>query len=239
MAVYTKDSRLSEPIFEDPSIVAVINRFGIFLGVGDCTISEICADAGIDTDFFLAVINTYLNPDYFPERIAERTHLSMVVNYLEKTDHYYERIQIPNIDRHFNLLMQRKADCGSESCGDNNLQLLNKFYLEVRSDFLSMIRDDIDYWFPYLKFCDNVSDDSFHKGYGIHDSRKIELPYDKSNIEDKIRDLISFFVIHLKGDYDRNLCVAVVSAISVLDKDIRQNNRIRDRILKPLCERSL
>ena len=52
MAVYTKDSRLSEPIFEDPSIVAVINRFGIFLGVGDCTISEICVDAGIDTDSF-------------------------------------------------------------------------------------------------------------------------------------------------------------------------------------------
>ena len=47
MAVYTKDSRLSEPIFEDPSIVAVINRFGIFLGVGDCTISEICVDAGM------------------------------------------------------------------------------------------------------------------------------------------------------------------------------------------------
>ena len=53
MAVYTKDSRLSEPIFEDPSIVAVINRFGIFLGVGDCTISEICVDAA-STQILLA-----------------------------------------------------------------------------------------------------------------------------------------------------------------------------------------
>ncbi len=65
MAVYTKDSRLSEPIFEDPSIVAVINRFGIFLGVGDCTISEICVDAGLATEFFLSVFKNYSYSGFF------------------------------------------------------------------------------------------------------------------------------------------------------------------------------
>lgn len=236
MAVYTKESKLCDPIFEDPSIVAVINRFGIYLGVGDGTIDEICQKVGIDTDFFLAVINTYLNPDYFPEKIVERTHLTMVINYLEQTDHYYSQIQLPNIDRHFDLLM-KKINQENKDSGiiENNLQLLKKFYLEVKDELLTSIHDDCNYWFPLLKDNQEKAFQQIGEGYGILNGNRLELPFDKFGLEDKIRDLISFFIIHLKGIYDTNLCLAVVSAIFVLDKDIRQNNRIRDRILKPLC----
>ena len=55
-------------------------------------------------------------------------------------------------------------------------------------------------------------------------------------IDDKVQDLISMFVIHLKGDYDRNLTHAVLVAIFALKTDLEQNNRIRNRILIPLCQ---
>lgn len=237
MAVYTKDSRLSDPIFEDPSIVAVINRFGIFLGVGDNTINDSCSHTGIDTDFFLAVINTYLNDDYFPERIVERTHLSMVVDYLRKTDLYYRHIQLPNIDRHLNLLM-KKRDCVNAGFNVNsNLHLLNGFYIEVKGELESCIANDISYWFPMICEQKETAVKQISSGYGYVNGKKVELPFDNAGLEDKIKDLVSFFVIHLKGEYDHNLCIAVISAISTLEKDIRQNNRIRDRILKPLCTR--
>ena len=42
------------------------------------------------------------------------------------------------------------------------------------------------------------------------------------------------FVIHLRGEYDANLCHAVLFAIISLEKDIKQNNRIRNRILYPI-----
>ena len=35
MAVYNKDSRLSEVVMAHPSIIPVINRLGVSLGVGD------------------------------------------------------------------------------------------------------------------------------------------------------------------------------------------------------------
>jgi regulator of cell morphogenesis and NO signaling len=54
------------------------------------------------------------------------------------------------------------------------------------------------------------------------------------SIEDKINDLINMFVIHLTGDYDLNLGHAVLFAIFSLKKDIKQNNRIRNRILRPI-----
>ncbi|MDD6767384.1 MAG: helix-turn-helix transcriptional regulator, partial [bacterium] len=39
---------------------------------------------------------------------------------------------------------------------------------------------------------------------------------------------------HLAGDYNENLCYAVIFALSSLEKDIKQHNRIRYRILMPM-----
>ena len=47
------------------------------------------------------------------------------------------------------------------------------------------------------------------------------------------------FVIHLKGEYDVNLCHAVLVAIMTLQKDIKQNNRIRYRILLPILKSNI
>ena len=55
-------------------------------------------------------------------------------------------------------------------------------------------------------------------------------------IEDKIDDLINMLIVHLKGDYDHNLGYAVVVAVLSLKKDIKQNNRIRNRILWPISQ---
>ena len=96
------------------------------------------------------------------------------------------------------------------------------------------ISNDLELWFPLLK---NDKDRARKMLIAAQNDNSNEqlLPYGQSGLEDKIKDLISFFVIHLKGDFDKNLCVAVISAIFILEKDIRQTNRIRDRILQPLC----
>ena len=72
------------------------------------------------------------------------------------------------------------------------------------------------------------------------DNRKIE-PFaliSREPIEDPIEallaDLKSIMVKHISGEYDENLCYAVIFAISSLEKDIKQHNRIRYRILLPM-----
>lgn len=234
MTVFNKDSRLYEPIFSDPSVIPVINRFGVCLGVGDMTIGEACERHDINPEFFLAVINTYLNKDYFPDSISADVHIDMILDYLEKTDRYYLSIQLPNIERHFNLLLSRSR---GESDSPKNLSLLNRFFLEVKEEMTAIAAHDTEYWFPLIQndlpdarniIDETLSEDTY---------RKHGLPFDNRVVEEKIQDLVSFFVIHLKGHYDHNLCVAVISAIFTLARDVRQNNRIRDRILRPLCIR--
>lgn len=226
MPVYSKDSKLSDVILYDPSVIQVVNRFDIYLGVGDATIKGICEEHNIEENLFLAIINTYLNRNYFPEGIEGRVNLQDgLLDYLEKTDRYYSGILLPNIERHFSLLLS-KSEVKDER---SNLFLLKQFFTEVKEEMLGVINTDLSIWFPLLRNGDGLS----------HVAADIRKPYDNHLLEEKLSDLINFFVIHLRGDYDQNLCVAVVSALVTLEKDVKQNNRIRDRILKPLCQELL
>lgn len=226
MPVYSKDSKLSDVILYDPSVIQVVNRFDIYLGVGDATIKGICEEHNIEENLFLAIINTYLNRNYFPEGIEGRVNLQDgLLDYLEKTDRYYSGILLPNIERHFSLLLS-KSEVKDER---SNLFLLKQFFTEVKEEMIGVINTDLSIWFPLLR-----------NGYGLsHVAADIRKPYDNHLLEEKLSDLINFFVIHLRGEYDHNLCVAVVSALVTLEKDVKQNNRIRDRILKPLCQELL
>lgn len=56
---------MSEVVEENTSLIPVINRLGIRLGLQDKTVREICEDHQIDTDFLLIIINTFLNEEYF------------------------------------------------------------------------------------------------------------------------------------------------------------------------------
>lgn len=222
MPIFTSESKLCEIILHEPEIITVINRFGIYLGVGEATVSAICKKQDIDIDFFLSILNTYINENYFPENVLNSNKVKQIVGYLRKTNSYYEHIQLPNIERHFNSLVSH-----SHEEKNNNLSLLQKFFLEMKSELLSEISRDNDVRFPILlNLRDNICLETEFSSDHFENS--------PDPIEDKIDDLLSFFIIHLRGQYDVNLCRAVVSALFSLSKDIRQNNRIRRRILKPL-----
>ena len=85
MALIQAHSKMSDVITSTPDIIPVINRFGILLGTGDKTITEICASHNLDPEFLLCIINTYINEEYFPERALKSFCASTIISYLEKT----------------------------------------------------------------------------------------------------------------------------------------------------------
>lgn len=218
-----KETKLYEIVLFDPTIVTVFYRFGIELGLSDNSVAGICAAKHIDIDFFLAILNTYLSPSYYPETNIGNFSASDIVNYLSQTNVFYENYQIPNIERHFGLLLKK-----SES-ENNNLALMMKFFVEVKHELLQRIHHDKETWFPQLlsRYQANPNVDFFPATDKVDES---------DTIEDKIDDLINMFVIHLKGNYDHNLCQAVLISLVNFKKDITQNNRIRNRILLPYSQ---
>lgn len=220
MALVTPDTKLCEVIVDEPSVVPVINRFDIVLGVGDRTIKSICKEKGIDTSFFITILNAFIHESFFLENVTGAFNAGDVVDYLRKTNNSYLRNQLPNIERHFAALISR-------SDSNNNLPLLFNFYREVKTEIERRIDSD-NQWFDAITSAEQSNSEVSVAGNAVQ--------AESDSIEDKLSDLINMFVIHLRGDYDRNLCHAVLFAVISLEKDIRQNNRIRNRVLRPLVD---
>lgn len=220
--------QLSEVVEEHPSLIPVINRFGIRLGLGDKSVRTICEEYRLDTDFLLTMINTFLNEEYFPEKKLQTFHTSQIIDYLTKTNQYYLRYQLPNIERHLGSFISMSAP------GNNTLSLIGKFFHSFKEKLTSRITDDDTVWFPYcLALSDKLEN---HPPAGQR--TKALLLDSKQRVEDPIEallaDLKSIMIKHLSGEYNENLCYAVIFAISSLEKDIKQHNRIRYRILTPM-----
>ena len=220
MALVTPDTKLCEVIVDEPSVVPVINRFDIVLGVGDRTIKSICKEKGIDTSFFITILNAFIHESFLLENVTGAFNAGDVVDYLRKTNNSYLRNQLPNIERHFAALISR-------SDSNNNLPLLFNFYREVKTEIERRIDSD-NQWFDAIISAEQSNSEVSVAGNAVQ--------AESDSIEDKLSDLINMFVIHLRGDYDRNLCHAVLFAVISLEKDIRQNNRIRNRVLRPLVD---
>ncbi|MCM1020735.1 MAG: helix-turn-helix transcriptional regulator [Muribaculum sp.] len=218
MSLVKPETLLCAVIDSEPSVIPVVNRFDIRLGTGEASVEQICKAKGITPEFFLAIVNTFINESYFPEDKLRNLSPVDIVDYLKKTNSYYSQFQLSNIERHFRLLLP------SVGSGSNICWLLD-FFHELRDSLLRRIQSDEDLVFASL-------------------SQNIALPGLKEYVEtmdeidtgiaDRLSDLKNMFVKHLKGACDNNLLYAVIVAIITLEKDIRQNNRIRSRLLKPL-----
>ena len=109
-----------------------------------------------------------------------------------------------------------------------------RWWKSTPHSFLSLtVLESAWVWFPYcLSLSEKLKDypssgqvEALHLGT----EQRLEDP-----IEALLADLKSIMVKHLSGDYNENLCYAVIFAISSLEKDIKQHNRIRYRILTPM-----
>lgn len=195
MAFLSVSSVLSESICDNYLLIPVINRFGLKLGLGEKNIAEICREHKLNSDFFLAILNTYLNEDYFPEKLLQGFDVDLVSNYLKQADAYYVHAQIPNIEKHLNAFIAMSDP--------NNTQLLliRKLFFRFKDELLHRINSGL------------LDDDT---SYAL------------------LLDLKNILIKHISGNFNENLCFAVVFAIDTLLNDLGKHNRIREKILKPM-----
>lgn len=133
MAFLTASSVLSDQIFDNHFLIPVINRFGIKLGLEDKTVDSICEEYNLNTDFFLSILNTYLNEDYFPEKKLQEFDINLVIDYLKRTDAYYAHAQILNFEKHLNALI------ATSDPNNKQLELIHKLFLRFKEELLGRI----------------------------------------------------------------------------------------------------
>ena len=217
--------QLGGVIHEYPMLIPIVGRFGIRLGVGEKSIGEIAAEYGVDADFLVMVLNTYLNESYFPEQKLRLFHVSQIVDYLTKTNAYYLKFQLPNIEKHL------KAFIASSPKNTRSLDMLAGLLDSFTAELKARIARDTEVDFPGFlalgRQCAGGTVGAGAMGAGA-------VPED--NAELLLADMQNILIRFLAGDYTENLCYAVIFALNSMERDVRQHNRIRHRILYPIVE---
>jgi regulator of cell morphogenesis and NO signaling len=219
MKIFNKDDKMSSLVTGNYNLLPVINRFGIHLGFKEKTIGELCEEQNIHTDFFLAIVNTYNDENYFPHSELLSFSPFLIIDYLMTTHQYYITYVLPKIERLLNqVLLTCEKDCSS-------LKMINSFYQKYKVELLLHFQQEDEKVFPYIK--------------ELYTTKVIKNPgntlavfeNEHTNVEVKLSDLRNLIIKYLEPNYDSNAMNEFLFALFQFEKDIYDHARIEDKIL--------
>lgn len=232
------DMKLSDVIHHDYNLVPVINRFNIPLGFGDGTIKQICAERNVNLEFFLSIINTFHDEQYFPKDYLKSFPASLIVNYLHKAHTYYLEEKIPQIK----LMIKQLFDLSEGN--KKTLNLISNFFNDYCKEFETHVAREESEVYPYVIALEEElinlnagksANDKILK-YSIHTYEQ-----DHEDVEEKLFDMKSLIIKYLPLENANNKVFEEVSysllrELFVLEKELNEHSRIEDMILVPKVE---
>lgn len=219
---YKPTDKLSYVIANDYRLLQVMSRFGISLGFGEKTITEVCSQCGVDSTTFLAVINYVKDgAENRPQRV-ERISVASVLEYLKRTHTYFINYLFPSI--RFHLL--NAIDC---SVQNEIAFLVLKFY----DEYVEEVRKHMEYEdstvYPYVQQLVNGEFASLENAHLL--SRHHEA------IESKLKELKNLFIQYYPQTEINEKLNAVIISIYQAEEDLSIHCLVEDNIFAPAVRR--
>lgn len=139
--LYEADDKMMDLISDNYSMLQGLSAFGIRLGFGDKTVSEVCQEQNVDHYTFLTVVNFLIN-GYTPKETDERISAQTLLGYLRASHRYFLDYQLPSI--------RRKLEA-SLSFRDNVDALILRLYDEYARDIQLHMKYEERTLFPYVE----------------------------------------------------------------------------------------
>lgn len=229
-----QDMKMVDVVHLNHHLLHVINRFGIQLGYGEKTVSQLCVAQKVSLPFFLEIVNTFHDPSYFPVESMLQFKASSLIEYLQQTHGYYLEFRIPEIE---NYIQRLKND---NSFDEATKQLLFDFFGQYTRELTAHINKEEHRVYPYVmaleRFLDSDRSDLQQseelKAYSIH-----EYEEDHENVDDKLFDLKNIIIKYIPSPKDSRLLNLILHEIFELEKDLINHQHIEDLILVPIVEK--
>ncbi len=211
-------------------LLPVINRFGINLGFGDKTIKEICNNNNVNIAFFLDIVNSYHDENYFPEADFQTFSIKLIIDYLRKAHDNYLQVSVPQIEELINSLVE---DCSYQK---ENIELLKKFFNEYKKEITEHINREEKVVYPYALKVENAYENT-KQVYALIDQMKNYSMKDyiteHDNIEEKLYDLKNIIIKYLPPPKNNDLCNRILIKLFNLENDLNDHSRIEEKAMVP------
>ena len=190
MLLIYKNMPLGALINSHTSIVPVLDHMGINLGVGDSTVEDVCVEKGINVDFVIAILNTFLNEGYFPEKSFQTVSREDIESYMNSTYEYYLGAQLPVIEAHLMRLIN----------GENApLHIIKRMVEDIRLSIINAMGSD--------KKTDYAASDEYYQGAIslIDDVKNLIIKHISGRYDKNMCYALLFFLSSFRKDLNHHL----------------------------------
>ena len=141
MKLYEADDKMIDLISDNHSMLQGLSAFGIRLGFGDKTVSEICSEQGVDCYTFLTVVNFVIN-GYTPKENDDKISVQTLLDYLRASHRYFLDFQLPAIRKKLQETLRQS---------DNLVSLILSLFDEYAHDIQRHMKYEEKTLFPYVE----------------------------------------------------------------------------------------
>lgn len=216
-ALYTSSDKMRALIADNSQLIMVMGRFGIPMGFADKTVSEVCAEHGVDEATFLAVTNyvSRKNTNY------ETINLQSLIGYLKKAHEYFLTFSLPAIRRK----LIEAIDCSGT---DSIAMLILRFYDEYVQEVKRHMTYENKVVFGYVE---NLLQGYWNEEYSIATFEGKHLP-----IGTKLKELKDVIVRYCPEN-SSYLLYSVLLDIILCEQDLNSHCSIEDHLFVPAAKK--
>ena len=215
---YKATDRMSSVITRDYKLLQVMSRFGLALGFGDKTVSEVCENSGVDTKTFLNVVNFLDDESSVTSEMISSLHIPTLMAYLQNAHTYFLDFKFPNIRRK----LIESIDC---SVTNEISFLILKFFDAFLEGVRKHMAYDNEQVFPYVEA---LMEKRVQKNFNIH-----VFASRHDDVEEKLKELKNIIITYYPTQADNNIFYSVLFDIFTTEQDLGQHTSIENRLFIP------
>jgi regulator of cell morphogenesis and NO signaling len=216
---YLATSKMRDLLVDNQQLLMTLSRFGIALGFGDATVSDVCRHCGVDTNTFLAVANLISHKPYEHLKVS----LPSLMRYLRRAHAYFLDFSLPSIRR---KLIEAIS---TGNAGDISVFVV-KFFDEYTEDVRAHMRYEDEKVFTHV---DALLAGNGSANYSITHFGSTHHPLDA-----KIKELKEIFLFHYSAEEGARVDMlnAVLFDIITFEHDLENHCRVEDALFVPAVE---
>ena len=218
--MYEPDDKMISLIRDNYNLLQSLGSFGISLGFGDKTVSQVCEEQHVDTYTVLAVVNFTIN-GYRDIDDATRLSMPTLLQYLKASHDYFIGFQLPFIRKELVEALDER---------DNLARLILKLYDEYARSITAHMKYEEKHVYPYVE--------ALLQGKPVADF-EIDM-YSKHHGQEssKLRELKSIIIKYLPSDgLHNNQLSATLYDIYNNEEWLSLHAQVEDEIFIPAVRR--
>lgn len=233
MNLIDKNMKMAEVIHENYLVLPVISRFGMRLGFGNKKVDRICEDKAVDADFFVAVVNSFIDIDKTTISRLQGYPVIWLVDYLRNTHQDYLNRCLPELE---SMMERMGQECQRSK---NEVMLLQRFFNDYRLEVERHLKREEEVVFPYVEKVSRAMNEKVvtEKLYQVMATYSIsDYSGEHDNIEEKLYDLKNLIIKYLPPVMQPALCNSILMKLFELEKDLNEHSRLENEVLVPVVK---